>query len=81
MSSPGEALLSGLPRGAEHAGDGWSGGVVLPSADHGGLALFVGVDQVEAGVGEQGDRDGFRVAQVAAGWPLPRVLRCAVESR
>jgi hypothetical protein len=33
--------------------------VVLPGADHGGLQLFLGVDQVEAGVGEQGDGVGF----------------------
>jgi len=58
MSRPGEALLGGLSGGAEHAGDGGPGGVVLPGADHGGLQLFVGVDEVKAGVGEQGDGVG-----------------------
>jgi hypothetical protein len=29
--------------------------------DHGGLQLFVGVDEVEAGVSEQGDRVWFGV--------------------
>jgi hypothetical protein len=33
--------------------------VVLPGADHGGLQLFVGVDEVEACVSEQGDGVGF----------------------
>ena len=66
MSRPREALLSGLSCGAEHAGYGGPGGVVLPGADHGGLQLFVGVDQGEAGVGEQGDGVGFG-ARSAAG--------------
>jgi hypothetical protein len=35
--------------------------VVLPGADHGDLQLFVGVDEVEARVSEQGDRVGFGV--------------------
>jgi len=61
MSSPGEALLSGLSGGAEHAGYGGPGGVVLPGADHGGLQLFVGVDEVEACVSEQGDGVGLGV--------------------
>ena len=59
MSRPGEALLGGLSGGAEHAGDCGPGGVVLPGTDHGGLQLFVGVDEVEACVGEQGDGVGF----------------------
>jgi hypothetical protein len=59
MSRPGEALLSGLPGGAQNAGYRGPGGVVLSGADHGGLQLFVGVDEVEAGVGEQGDWVGF----------------------
>ena len=54
-----EALLSGLPGRAEHADDRGPGGVVLPGADHGGLQLFVGVDDVEACVSEQGDGVGF----------------------
>ena len=58
MSRPGEALLSGLSCRAEHAGDGGPGGVVLPGADHSGLQLFLGVDEVEAGVSEQGDGVG-----------------------
>ena len=33
--------------------------MVLAGADHGGLQLFVGVDEVGAGVGEQGDGVGF----------------------
>lgn len=37
MSRPGEALLSGLSGGAQHAGYGGPGGVVLPGVDHGGL--------------------------------------------
>jgi hypothetical protein len=37
------------------------GGVVLPGADHGGLQLFVGVDEVEACVSEQGDGVGLGV--------------------
>jgi hypothetical protein len=61
MSSPGEALLSGLSGGAQHAGYGGPGGVVLPGADHGGLQLFVGVDVVEAGISEQGDGVGLGV--------------------
>jgi hypothetical protein len=52
MSSPAEALLGGLSGGAQHAGDGCPGGVVLPGAEHGGLQLFVGVDEVEVRVGE-----------------------------
>jgi hypothetical protein len=63
MSRPCEALLSGLSGGAQNAGYGGQGGVVLPGADHVGLQLFLGVDQVEAGVGEQGDGVGFGVAQ------------------
>jgi hypothetical protein len=59
MSRPCEALLSGLSGVAEHAGDGGPGGVVLPGADHGGLQLFVGVDEVEACVSEQGYGVGF----------------------
>jgi hypothetical protein len=59
MSRPGEALLSGLSGGAQLAGDGGPGGVVLPGADHGGLQLFVGVDEEEARVSEQGDGVGF----------------------
>ena len=59
MSRPREALLSGLSCRAEHAGDGGPGGVVQAGADHGGVQLFVGVDQVEAGVSEQGDGFGF----------------------
>jgi len=35
MSRPCEALLSGLSGGAQHAGYGGPGGVVLPGADHG----------------------------------------------
>ena len=66
MSRPGEALLSGLSGGAQRAGDGRPGGVVLLGADHSGLQLFLGVDQVEAGVGEHGDGVGFGVAQAAA---------------
>jgi len=54
-------LLSGLSGGAEYAGDGGPGGVVLPGADHGGLHLFVGVDEVEACVSEQGDGVGLGV--------------------
>jgi hypothetical protein len=61
MSRPGEALLSGLSGGAQNAGYGGPGGVVLPGAEHSGLQLFVGVDQIEAGVGEQGDGVGFSV--------------------
>src|ERR1035437_5468965 len=61
MSRPGEALLSGLSGGAEHAGYGGPGGVVLPGADHGGLQLFVGVDEVGACVSEQGDGVGLGV--------------------
>ena len=67
MSRPGEALMGGLSGGAQHAGDGGPGGVVLPGADHGGLQLFVGVDQVAAGVSEQGDGIGFGVRQALAG--------------
>ena len=59
-------MLSGLSGGAEHAGYGGPGGVVLPGADHCGLQLFVGVDEVEAGVGEQGDGVGFSGRQAAA---------------
>jgi hypothetical protein len=66
MSRPGEALLGGLSGGAQHTGDGDPGGVVLAGADHGGLQLFVGVDEVEAGVGEQGDGVGFSGRQAAA---------------
>ena len=66
MSSPGEALLSGLSGGAEHAGDGGPGGVVLPGAEHGGLQLFVGVDEVEACVSEHGDGVGLSARQAAA---------------
>ena len=39
---------------------------MLAGADHGGVQLFVGVDEVEARVGEQGDGVGFGVAQAAA---------------
>jgi len=67
MSRPGEALLSGLSGGAEHAGDGGPGGVVLPGSDHGGMQLFVGVDEVAAGVSEQGDGVGFSVGQAVWG--------------
>jgi hypothetical protein len=56
MSRPGEALLSGLSGGAQHAGYG-----VLPGVDRGGLQLFMGVDEVAAGVGERGDCVGFGV--------------------
>jgi hypothetical protein len=66
MSRPGEALLGGLSGGAQHAGDGGPGGVVLPGADHSGLQLFLGVDQVLAGVGEQGDGVGFSGRRAAA---------------
>src|SRR5665647_1933129 len=66
MSSPGEALLSGLSGGAQHAGYGGPGGAVLPGADHGGLQLFVGVDEVQAGIGEHGDGVGFSGRQAAA---------------
>ena len=52
MSSPGEALLSGLSGGAKHAGYGGPGDVVLTGADYGGLQLFVGVDEVEACVND-----------------------------
>ena len=52
-------MLSGLSGGAEYAGDGGPGGVVLPGADHGGLQLFLGVDEVAAGAAEQGDGVGF----------------------
>jgi hypothetical protein len=67
MSRPSEALLGGASGGAEHTGDDGPGGVVLPGADHCGLQLFVGVDEVEACVGEQGDGVGFGVRQAAAG--------------
>jgi hypothetical protein len=50
MSGPGEALLSGLSGGAQHAGYGGPGGVVLPGAENDGLNLFVGVDQAAAGL-------------------------------
>jgi hypothetical protein len=66
MSSATEALLSGLSGGARRAGYGGPRGVELPGADHGGLQLFLGVDEVEAGVGKQGDGVGFGVAQAAA---------------
>ena len=55
----GEALLGGLSGGAQHAGDGCPGGVVLPRAGHGGLQLRVGVDEVSARFSEQGDWVGF----------------------
>jgi len=61
MSRSGEPLVSGLSGGAQDAGYGGPGGVVLPGADHGGMQQFVGVDEVDARVSEQGDRVGFCV--------------------
>jgi hypothetical protein len=58
MSRPDEALLGGLSGGAQHAGYGCPGGVVLPCADHGGLRLFVSVVEVSARFSEQGNGSG-----------------------
>src|SRR5664279_5252025 len=59
MSRPGEALLGGLSGGAQDAGYGCPGGVVLACAGHGGLQLFVSVDEVSARFSEQCDWVGF----------------------
>jgi len=50
MSRRGEALLGGLPGGAQHAGDGGPGGAVLSGAGDGRLQLFGGRGELGVGI-------------------------------